>query len=369
MSTVAADVGVRDIAVSAYTIPTDEPESDGTLRWDSTTIVVVEARAGDETGIAYTYGDVSVATFIGSLLAPVVRRRDAMATGGAWGAMRQAVRNAGHAGVGAMAISAVDCALWDLKARLLGVSVATLLGPARTSVPIYGSGGFTSYSEHRLAEQLGGWAQDGIPRVKMKVGRDGAADPRRLHVARAAVGDDVELMVDANGAYEAKEALHWAQHFADDHGVTYFEEPVSADDLDGLALVRTHCPAGMAIAAGEYTWKPADAQRMLDAHAVDILQADVTRCGGITALQQIGALCSTHDRPFSAHCAPALSAHVCAAIEPLVHLEYFHDHVRVESLLFDGTLHPHGGELTPDPSRPGFGLEIKHRDAERFRTA
>jgi L-alanine-DL-glutamate epimerase-like enolase superfamily enzyme len=363
------DVLVEGIDVGAYTIPTDEPESDGTLCWDATTIVVVEARGGGETGIAYTYGDVSVATLVESLLSPVVRGCDAMATGRAWSAMRRAVRNAGHAGIGAMAISAVDCALWDLKARLLGVPVASLLGAVREAVPIYGSGGFTSYSLGRLGEQLGGWAQAGISRVKMKVGRDEAADPERLRTARAAVGDDVQLMVDANGAYEPKQALRWAERLAGAYGVTYFEEPVSSEDLDGLRLVRERAPAPMAIAAGEYNWQPSDARRLLEAQAVDILQADVTRCGGITAMQRIGALCGAHGRLFSAHCAPALSAHACAAIEPLAHLEYFHDHVRVESLLFDGTPSPEGGALRYDGERPGFGLELRRADAERFRSA
>jgi L-alanine-DL-glutamate epimerase-like enolase superfamily enzyme len=363
------EVTVQAIDVSAYTIPTDEPESDGTLQWDATTIIVVEIHAGSQTGIGYTYGDVSIGTFIDSQLRHVLLGHDAMATGGAYAAMRRAVRNAGRQGVGAMAISAVDCALWDLKARLLGVSVAALLGTVRDAVPIYGSGGFTSYSLGRLGEQLGGWAQQGIPRVKMKVGRDAAADPERLRTARAAIGDDVELMVDANGAYDPKQALHWTAHFAGAYGVTYFEEPVSSDDLDGLRLVRERAPSGMAIAAGEYNWEPLDARRMLEAAAVDILQADVTRCGGITALQDVGALCSAHGRPFSAHCAPALSTHVCAAIKPLVHLEYFHDHARVESLLFDGTASPDGGALMPDLSRPGLGIELRRNDAEPFRTA
>jgi L-alanine-DL-glutamate epimerase-like enolase superfamily enzyme len=362
---ISSGVALQGLDVSAYTVPTDQPESDGTLRWDSTTIVVVEAHAGDEWGLGYTYGPTAVGTLIESMLAGVVEGRDALAVQGAWAAMQHAVRNAGRPGIAAMAISAVDCALWDLKARLLGLALADLLGAYRESVPVYGSGGFTSYTDARLAEQLGGWVEQGIPRVKMKVGREPGRDPERVHAARAAIGDDVELMVDGNGAYERKQALWAAERFAE-CGVSYFEEPVSSDDLEGLRLIRDRAPAGMSIAAGEYGWNLLYFRRMIDAGAVDILQADVTRCMGITSFLRVDALCKAHSLPLSMHCAPALSAHAGCAVECLVHLEYFHDHARLEGMLFDGTLSPEDGRLRPDSSRRGLGLELRRAEAERF---
>jgi L-alanine-DL-glutamate epimerase-like enolase superfamily enzyme len=256
----------------------------------------------------------------------------------------------------------VDIALWDLKARLLGVSLADLLGRFHARAPVYGSGGFTSYANERLAAQLAGWVEQGIPRVKMKVGRNPAVDFERVRAARHAVGPDVELMVDANGAWQRKEALRWMEQFHDELGVTYVEEPVTSDDLDGLRLLRDRGPAGMSVAAGEYGWDLSYFQRMAD--CVDIQQADVTRCGGITGLLRVDALCRARSIPFSAHCAPAISAHACCAMETFVHLEYFHDHVRIESMLFDGVLSPGQGCLEPDSSRPGLGLELR-RDAAR----
>ena len=352
--------------VSAYEVPTEEPESDGTLEWDATTMVLVEAHAGDEVGVGFTYGDAAVATLISSRLADAVAGADALAPPAAWARMRSALRNAGREGVGSMAISAIDIALWDLKARLLGLALADALPRFRRRVPVYGSGGFCSYAEGRLREQLGGWVADGIPRVKMKVGRDRERDERRVRAAREEIGTAVELMVDANGAYSRKEALRWAELYAA-HGVSWLEEPVSSDDLDGLRLVRDRGPAGMAIAAGEYGWEPAYFERMLAAGAVDVLQADVTRCGGITGFLAVDALCRARSVPLSAHCAPAISAHVTCAMECLEHVEYFHDHVRIEGMLFDGTLEPQGGYLVPDRSRPGLGLDLKRSDAERFR--
>jgi L-alanine-DL-glutamate epimerase-like enolase superfamily enzyme len=243
------------------------------------------------------------------------------------------------------------------------VPLADALPRFHDAVPIYGSGGFTSYSDDRLREQLGGWASGGIPRVKMKVGREPGKDPGRVGVVREAIGDDVELMVDANGAYTRKQALYWAERFAE-RGITYLEEPVSSEDREGLRLLRDHGPGGLAIAAGEYEWTLHELHDL--AGCVDILQADVTRCAGITNLLRVDGICKGRQIPFSAHCAPAVSAHACCAMETLSHLEYFHDHVRLEGMLFDGVLSPEGGDLRPDRSRPGLGLELKRSEAERY---
>jgi L-alanine-DL-glutamate epimerase-like enolase superfamily enzyme len=356
-------VCIEKIEVSAYTVPTDSQESDGTLRWDSTTMVLVEATGGGERGLGYTYGDVSVGKFVESKLAGEVEGADALSPPAAWTAMQNAIRNAGRPGVGAMAVSAVDVALWDLKARLLGLPLADVLPRFHDAAPIYGSGGFTSYSPQRLREQLGGWAAQGIPRVKMKVGREPEKDPERIGVARAAIGDGVELFVDANGAYTRKQALYWAEAFARE-GISYLEEPVSSEDREGLRLLRDRGPGGLPVAAGEYEWTLPQLADL--AGCVDILQADVTRCGGITNLLRLDGICKGRQIPFSAHCAPAISAHACCAMESLLHLEYFHDHVRLEDMLFDGVLNPEGGYLRPEESRPGLGLELKRSEAERY---
>jgi L-alanine-DL-glutamate epimerase-like enolase superfamily enzyme len=361
----APEVAVTEIDVTAYTIPTDAPESDGTARWDSTTMVLVEASGGGATGLGYTYGDVASGAVVDSVLRPVVVGRDAMAVGAAWEAMAQACRNLGRPGVASMAIAAVDTALWDLKARLLGLPLASLLDAVRTAVPVYGSGGFTSYTDARLAEQLGGWKAMGIPRVKMKVGREPGRDLERVRVAREAIGPGSELYVDANGALSRKHALGFAERIAE-HGVTWFEEPVSSDDLEGLRLLRDRAPGGMEIAAGEYGYMLPYFEAMLAAGAVDCLQADVTRAEGITGFLRVAALCQARSLELSAHCAPAIHLHACCAAPGLRHLEYFHDHVRFERRLFDGVPEPLDGALHPDLSRPGNGLELRRADAERY---
>jgi L-alanine-DL-glutamate epimerase-like enolase superfamily enzyme len=345
-----------DVEVHACTIPTDEPESDGTAEWDSTTIVIVEI----DGGIGYTYCEAAAAELIRSKLAPLVHedvRR-------AWLAMQGAVRNAGRPGIAACAISAVDQALWDRKARRLGVSLVDLLGAAHDDVPVYGSGGFCSYSNGRLREQLAGWAEQGIPRVKMKVGRNPDRDPARLDAAREAVGDEVELFVDANGAFTPKDALGWAERYALEWNVSWFEEPVSSADLDGLRLVREQGPAGVDVAAGEYAYVLEDARNLVG--CVDVLQLDATRCCGITGVLSASGLAAAFDLDVSAHCAPAISAHVFCAVGRRRHLEWFHDHVRIEEMLFDGLPELRDGAVRPDRSRPGNGLEPKRREIERW---
>jgi L-alanine-DL-glutamate epimerase-like enolase superfamily enzyme len=355
---------VEKVEARAYAVPTEAPESDGTLEWDATTIVVVEVEGGGERGLGYTYSHASAAAVVDSVLAPLVEGADPMAPPKVWEAMRRAVRNIGFTGIAAMAVSGVDIALWDLRAKLLGLSLADSLGRVRDGIAAYGSGGFTSLEGDDLAAHLGGFLDQGFGAMKMKVGRDPDADRRRLATAREAIGPDVALMVDANGAFGRREALRQAETYAE-FGVVYLEEPVSSEDLEGLAWLRDRLPAGIEIAAGEYLWDVAEAARM--ALSVDVLQADVTRCGGITGVLRLDGICAAAGTPFSAHCAPQASAHLCCAMQSAASVEYFADHARLEPMLFDGAIQPVAGRLRPDPDRPGLGLTLRD-DAARFRS-
>lgn len=361
----AATFPIQKLDVAVFTIPTSSPESDGTYEWDSTTMVLVHAHAGGQIGLGYTYADSSTAVLIRDKLTRVVTALDALDVNRAWMSMVASIRNLGRPGITSMAISAVDTSLWDLKAKLLDLPLVKLFGQVRAAVPIYGSGGFTSYTDRQLRDQFHGWQSQSISKFKMKVGRDAVADLHRVQVARECIGTDAELFVDANGGYSRKQALVQAERFTEQN-VSWFEEPVSSDDLDGLRLLRDRAPAAMDIAAGEYGYDFDYFRRMLDAGAVDVLQADATRCAGFTGLMQAAVLCDAHHLPLSAHCAPALHVHLGCALHPMRHLEYFHDHVRIENMLFDGVPQPHKGALSPDLSRPGIGLEFKFADAQRF---
>lgn len=359
---------VEQLTAAAYTVPTDAPEGDGTAGWSETTLVLVQARCGNVVGTGWTYGPASCAALVQDLLAPVVVGSHAMSVLGPWVAMRRVGRNATTAGAVNYAISAVDVALWDLKARLLDLSLVDLFGAARDTVPVYGSGGFTTYDDRQTVEQLGFWVHEQhIGRAKIKIAEScGSCEERDIHrmeLAHRTIGPRAELYVDANGGYTAKQAIRLMRATAE-LDVRWLEEPVSSDDLPGLREVRGRVDAD--VAAGEYGCDVPYFGRMCAAGAVDCLQVDATRAGGFTGWRYTASVAAEHGLQVSGHCAPNLHASVAAATTNLRHLEWFHDHVRIESTFFDGALQPSGGTLRPHRSRPGHGLQFDHAAAEPY---
>ncbi len=356
------------LSARAFEIPTDAPEGDGTIAWSSTGIVLVEASADGFTGIGWTYGPAAAATIVADILAPVVQEVDPDDVPGAWLAMQQRLRNAGRPGVAGLALSAADNAIWDLKARRHNLPLARLLGTVRHRVPVYGSGGFTTYDDEQQHRQLVGWTEQGISRVKIKIaeswGSNEARDLARMAAARRSIGDGTELFVDANGGYSRKQAVR-VMHAAADVDVRWFEEPVSSDDLEGLGEVRGQVTAD--VAAGEYGYDLSYFGRMV--RYVDCQQIDVTRCGGISEFFRAAATAAAAGLDVSAHCAPHQHLAVTAAVPNLRHLEWFHDHVRIETMLFDGAASATGGAAPVNLTEPGIGLAFKGADAEQYRVA
>ena len=359
---------IERLDVTAYTVPTDAPEADATLAWDETTVVVVEARSGTTTGLGWTYAPADAGSVVCDLLRGHVVSRSPLDIAGTNEAMGRAVCNAGRPGLVSCAISAVDIALWDLKARLLELPLPQLIGAVHETVPVYGSGGFTTYHDTHLATQLTGWVHgQGIERVKIKIGESwGRAferDLARVRHARDAIGPHAELYVDANGGYNRKQAVRMGHALAE-HGVGWFEEPVSSDDLDGLRVVRDLVVCD--VAAGEYGYMLPYFAGM--APFVDCLQADATRCGGLTVWLRAAALAEALGLEISAHCAPHAHAHAAACVPNVRHLEWFHDHARIESTLFAGALDPTGGSVRPGVSgAPGHGMSFRHDTATPYR--
>jgi hypothetical protein len=233
---------VSAVRTAVYRFPTPTPEADGTFAWEATTVVTVEVDAGGRTGLGWTYSTAAAASVVGDTLAPRLDGGDPFDVPGLADAMHRAGRNVGTRGLYAQAQSAVDIALWDLKARLLDIGLADLLGRVRDRVPVYGSGGFTTFSEAQLAEQVDGWLESGCRAVKIKIGESWGTRPRRdlarVCRLRELTGPDVDLMVDANGGYSPGQARRTGL-LLDELGVVWFEEPVSSDDTDDLRLQRS----------------------------------------------------------------------------------------------------------------------------------
>ncbi len=370
MTTRLTDCPVEAVETRTYQVPTDQPEADGTLTWKKTTVVVVRVSAGGQTGLGWTYGADADRSVIDSKLADVVKGGDAMAVGALNEAMVEQCRNLGRPGVGADAISAMDVALWDLKARLLGVPLTALLGVYRDRVPVYGSGGFTTYDDATTRRQVKHWVEDlGCRSVKIKIGESWGRridrDLARVKLVRDGVGDGIDVMVDANGGYSRKDAVRTGRTMYEHHGVVWFEEPVSSDDLEGLREVRD--AVAIDVTAGEYGYHLPYFAHMVDAGAVDCLQVDATRCGGYTGFMAAAALAFSHSLQVSAHCGPNIHAPVAAAVPNLRHVEYFHDHARLDPMLFDGLPEVSDGAMVVDRDRPGHGMVLKEVDAEQYR--
>ncbi len=202
---------IQRLEAGAFKVPTDFPESDGTAEWDSTTLILVELGAGKISGQGYSYAHESCVPLIRETLFPIVRGKSPFSISALWNEMNIAVRNFGRNGIASSAIAAAEIALWDLKAKILNLPLEKLVGAVREKIPVYGSGGFTSYSEKQLRKQFENWADEGISMVKMKIGREPNRDENRVQSARKAIGKQVELFVDANGALTPKQALNFVE--------------------------------------------------------------------------------------------------------------------------------------------------------------
>jgi len=359
-------IGIKQVHTAAFKIPTATPESDGTLTWNNTTLIITEIEAAGKTGIGYTYADGSAAYLIEHTLKNLVIGKNIFDIPSITNFLSHQIRNNGNCGIAMMAVSAIDSALWDLKAKILEQPLCNLLGKASDKILVYGSGGFTNYSEDQLSRQFKNWEELGIQYLKMKIGREPQKDIKRIKTARNAIRKTTRLFVDANGAYTAKQAIEKANEF-DEYDVSWFEEPVPSDQLEDLSFIRGQVSPKINIAAGEYGYNLSYFKQMLCANALDVLQADATRCGGITGFLNVGQLAEAFQIPFSSHCAPALHLHAALSLPSFYIAEYFFDHIRIESMLFDGISPPEKGYLGPDLSRPGLGIEFKRQDAEKFK--
>lgn len=363
---VEESVGIEEVQVSTYKIPTQSPEADGTLKWSSTTMILVEITAGGKTGLGYSFAHEGAAKVITSGLRELLLKQNVMHIPAIVHGLKKAIRNQGMAGISMMAISAVDVALWDLKAKLLDLPLFVLLGKRRDGMLLYGSGGFTSYSNLQLKDQLGDWAGQGFRAVKMKVGSHPDKDVERVKDVRSVLSNSTEIFVDANGAYTVKQSIQMAEEFAKEN-VTWFEEPVSSDNVEGLRFIREHVPAKVRVVAGEYGFIPQYFKNMVSPLAVDVVQADATRCGGISGFMEVGMLCAAFQVPFSSHCAPYLHLHAAISLPSFSIAEYFFDHVRIENMLFKSSSQLKDGILIPDATAPGIGMEFKYADADKYK--
>jgi L-rhamnonate dehydratase len=284
-----------------------------------------------------------------------------------WDDMFWRVRGFGRKGVAFTAISAIDIALWDLKAKHFGVPLYQLLGPYTESVPIYGSGGWTSFSEKELVSEQLSYVERGIPRVKMKVAKDfghcEAEDLQRLKAVRKTVGDDVEIYVDANNGFYAKQAIGFARKMAD-HNVGWFEEPVLADDIAGLAAIAK--AIDIPVATGEHEYTKYGFKELIAQGGADIVQPDVGRVGGVTEWMKVAHLAHAFNLPVAPHAVQLVHLHLACCTPNLKVVEYLGVAEETDKLFYTEVPEPKDGMWSPFPDRPGLGLELDPKAVERY---
>lgn len=315
---------------------------------------------GGERGLAVGYAPPGARAVVHEVLGPALGGRDPGIVGELWAEMMWAVRDFGRGGVALQAVSAVDLALWDLKARTEDLPLFRLLGAVREEVSAYASGGFTSTPIGDLVSEVRGFVADGFGAVKMKVGtafgtRE-AEDLARVAAVRDAIGAGVELYVDANGAYGVEQAIHMAERFAA-HDVRLFEEPLPPTDVSGLAAIRRETP--IPIAAGEHEYEASGLRRLVEAGAVDVLQPDLLRVGGISGWLQAAAVAAEHDIPILSHAAQLASLHAGCATSGSLATEYLAIQADMDRRWYAEVPEPSAGRWAPFADRPGLGLELR----------
>lgn len=304
---------------------------------------------------------------IEQVLKPLLIGRDPLHHERLWEEMFWAVRGYGRKGMAFCALSAVDVGLWDLKGKIFDAPLYRLIGPYTDTVPIYGSGGWTHLSEAELVREQVGYVERGIPRVKMKVGKDfgkaEAEDVRRVAAVRKAVGDDVEVYIDANNGYYAKQAITMARRFAP-YNVGWFEEPVLADDIAGLAAVAR--AIDIPVATGEHEYTKYGFKDLIAAGGADIVQPDVGRVGGITEWLKVAHLAHAFNLPVAPHAVAPVHLHLACCTPNLRVVEVLGVEDEVYRRWFIDYPEQKDGLWSPFPDRPGLGLELNPKAVEKY---
>lgn len=287
-----------------------------------------------------------------------------------WNDMFWHVRGFGRKGVAFCGLSVVDTGLWDLKAKALRLPLYRLLGPYTDSVPIYGSGGWTNLSEDELVAEMVGYVEQGIGRVKMKVGKDFGRSERedlqRLAAVRKAVGDDVAIYVDANNGYYAKQAIYMAKEF-EQFQVGWFEEPVLADDVQGLAEIRQ--AINIPVATGEHEYTKYGFKDLIARGGADIVQPDVGRVGGVTEWIKVAHLAHAFNLPVAPHAVQLVHLHLACATPNLKVVEHLGTALEGDGIWYTDIPEPEDGMWAPFPDRPGLGLELDPHAVEKWSVA
>jgi L-alanine-DL-glutamate epimerase-like enolase superfamily enzyme len=353
---------IDSVTVHLVSARAGEGLADATRKVEKIGYAIVRIRTSEGIeGIGVTYHEVggeATKSLIDEAIAPRLIGRDPFDTEVLWNEFFGYLRGVGRKGLAFGALSAVDIALWDIKGKALGMPLYKLFGGGRTAVPVYASGGWTSYSDEKLVEEVQGMLDRGFSTVKVKVGVEGGTNPNRdlarVRKLREAIGPDVRLLLDANNCWDAATAARFANRVAE-YDPFLLEEPVFADDIPGLARFKrsTDIPLG----TGEHEYTRFGVRDLLLADAVDVVQADGARVGGFTEMLKIAALTQAWNVPFAPHAMENIHLHLLAAIPNGLFLERLLLFEDVTARVFADAPVPIDGHLHV-PDLPGLGLAL-----------
>lgn len=353
---------IKNVKASLLASPVQTGFQDATRKVETVGMCVVQVTTEQGlTGIGVTYHEVggeAIKELIEKYFAPKLIDRDPFQTEAIWEELFHYARGVGRKGLSFCALSAVDIALWDLKGKILDLPLYCLLGGNEKQVPIYASGGWTSHDDDALVEEALMMVRRGYRMIKLKVGVEGGKniqrDIARCRKVREAIGPDIGFMVDANNAFHAAEAVRLANSIRE-YDIMLFEEPVFADDIPGLKRFKqgTDIPLG----TGEHEYTRYGARDLIMGEAVDYLQMDATRCGGITEMNKVTALSQAWNLAFAPHAMEHIHMHLVSAAPNGVFLERLFLFEDITAMVYQDAPVPEKGILTI-PDKPGLGLEL-----------
>lgn len=346
-----------------------------TVRWEDAThhvtgleFVITEIQvAGGLTGTGFAYttgvGGSAILALIDDYCANMLIGENALETERLWSLLNRQLHRCGTGGINTLALGAIDIALWDITAQHYGVPLHRLLGVARTSVPAYGSGIDLFMERDALLDHVQTFLDAGFRTVKIKIGRDDPAeDVARVMAVRDLIGPQRGLIVDANQRWSVAEALPRMQALRE-AGLLWVEEPLHAENIAGHADLRRL--TGMPIAAGESLYTKHQFLDYLSANAVDVVQADICRVGGVTEWLRIAHLAAAYHRPVAPHYVAELSVALLCGIENASLLEWVRGGTFSEMGVLETPLDLRDGVARPYET-PGHGIRFNQVALEPF---
>ena len=356
---------ITDVKTTWLSLPLSSNLADSThvldrIEWILVDVVTDEGHTGHAHMLTFDYGPELLKGIVDTELKDLVVGQNPLLIEKIRGDCLKQVEYIGHSGVAAWGVAAIDIALWDILGKHLNSPVAFLLGACRDSVPIYGSGGWLSYSMDQLLEEVTSYARRGFKGVKMKVGSGNMKqDVERVKAVRKAIGDDLIMMVDANQGWNTHEARQFYRQ-VQDCNIFWFEEPIPKDDWDGYANLAN--ALDIPLATGEREYSLSNFREMLTRRAASVIQPDALRIGGITQWMKLARLCEAFGVRVASHFYKEIDVHCLAACPNALFLEYF---PWLDALL----VHPLeiSAGVAKVPARPGLGIEIKPEAIQEFR--